>query len=71
MMGVIVSARKSRQGTGAQIAIGFLLAFIYILFVIMSRSIAQSGSISPMLAAWIPNIIFSIIASIMYFTVPR
>ncbi len=71
MMGVIVSARKSRQGTGAQIAVGFFLAFIYILFVIMSRSIAQSGAISPMLAAWVPNIVFSVIASIMYFTVPR
>lgn len=71
MMGVIVSARKSRQGTGYQIAVGFLLAFIYILFVIMSRSIAQSGSISPMLAAWIPNIVFSFVASFMYFTVPK
>ena len=42
VMGVIVSARKSRQGTGFQIALGFLLAFIYILFVVMSRSIAPS-----------------------------
>ena len=31
-MGVIVSSRKSRGGTGPQIALGFLLSFIFILF---------------------------------------
>jgi lipopolysaccharide export system permease protein len=71
IIGVIVSARKSREGTGFQIAFGFLLAFIYIIFVIMSRSMAQVGSMGPLMAAWIPNIIFSVIGMIMYKTVPR
>src|SRR3546814_18918458 len=31
-MGVIVSSRKSRGGMGAQIALGFLLSFLYMLF---------------------------------------
>jgi lipopolysaccharide export system permease protein len=70
-IGVIVSARKTREGAGFQIAFGFLLAFIYILFVLMSRGIASVGSISPMLSAWIPNIIFSCIGVVMYKTVPR
>ncbi len=71
VMGVIVAARKSRQGSGVQIAFGFFLAFVFILFVVMSRSVGRAGSIEPMLAAWLPNITFSIIAAIMYFTVPR
>ena len=71
IMGVIVSAKKSRQGTGFQIAFGFLLAFIYILFVTMSRSIAKAGTVSPMLAAWVPNIIFSFIAVLLYYRVPK
>lgn len=71
IMGVIVAARKSRQGSGVQIAFGFFLAFVFILFVVMSRSVGRAGSIEPMLAAWLPNITFSIIAAIMYFTVPR
>ncbi|MDW7694678.1 LptF/LptG family permease [Flammeovirgaceae bacterium SG7u.111] len=70
-MGVILSARKSRQGTGMQIAIGFMLAFVYIIFFIMSRNLAQKGGFDPMLAAWIPNIIFTFITTFMYFTVPR
>ncbi|HEY8399854.1 MAG TPA: LptF/LptG family permease [Cytophagaceae bacterium] len=71
IIGVIVSARKTREGSGFQIAFGFLLAFIYIIFVIMSRSVAQVGSIGPLIAAWLPNIIFAGIGAIMYKTVPR
>ncbi|UBM60451.1 LptF/LptG family permease [Marinilongibacter aquaticus] len=71
VMGLIVSARKRRGGVGIQIAIGFLLAFIYILFYIMSKGIAESGNMSPVLAVWLPNIVFTCIATIMYFTVPR
>jgi len=71
VIGVIVSARKTREGAGFQIAFGFLLAFIYILFVLMSRGLAGVGSIGPLLASWIPNIVFSGIGVIMYKTVPK
>lgn len=71
LMGLIVSARKSRGGVGLQIAIGFVLAFIYILFYIMSKGIATSGNMPALLAVWLPNIVFTCIATIMYFTVPR
>ncbi len=71
LMGLIVSARKARGGVGFQIAIGFMLAFFYILFFIMSKGIAESGNMPPMLAVWLPNIVFSGIGTIMYFTVPR
>jgi lipopolysaccharide export system permease protein len=71
MIGLIVSARKSRGGVGFQIAFGFVLAFIYILFFIMSRAIAQAGDISPMLAVWLPNMIFAGVGVLMYHTIPR
>jgi len=71
LIGVIVSARKSRGGVGFQIAFGFVLAFVYILFFIMSRAIAQTGSIDPMLAVWLPNFIFAAVGLVMYHTVPR
>ncbi len=70
-MGVIVSARKSRGGTGFQIALGFLLSFLYILFFIMSKSIAEVGGIHPMISVWIPNILFGGISLLMYKYVPR
>lgn len=70
-MGVIVSSKKSRGGTGFQIALGFLLAFIFIIFFTITSTFAQTGSILPWLAAWLPNILFGLISLLMYKYVPR
>jgi len=70
-MGVIVSARKSRGGTGPQIALGFLLSFIFILFFTLFRTFAENGSMPPQISVWIPNIIFGLISIAMYKYVPR
>lgn len=70
-MGVIVSSRKSRGGTGLQIALGFLLSFIFIIFFMLFRTFAETGSLPPQISVWIPNIIFAIIALGMYKYVPR
>lgn len=70
-MGVIVSSRKSRGGTGLQIALGFVLAFVFILFFMLSRTFAEAGELHPIVAAWIPNITFSIISGFMYYFTPR
>lgn len=70
-MGVIVSSRKSRGGTGFQIALGFALSFIFILFFMMFRSFAEAGALPPQISVWIPAIIFGIVSSIMYKYVPR
>jgi lipopolysaccharide export system permease protein len=70
-MGVIVSARKSRGGTGLQIALGFALSFLYILFFMLFRTFAEAGSTPPQISVWIPNIIFAVISGFMYKYVPR
>ena len=70
-MGVIVSARKARGGTGFQIAFGFLIAFIFIICFMLSREFALKGVVPPMLGVWMPNIVFSLLALIAYRTVPR
>jgi len=71
IIGVIVSARKARGGTGFQIALGFLLSFIYIIVFMMARSIAEVNTIPPLLAVWIPNITFGLVGLLLYRTVPR
>lgn len=71
MIGVILSARKSREGAGFQIAIGFVLAFVYIIFYITSRTIAQAGSMDPLLACWLPNLVFTAIGIVLYKSVPK
>ncbi len=71
LIGVVISAKKSREGPGLKIALGFALAFIYIIFVITSRSMANIGSVGPMFAAWLPNIIFGSIGFWLYKKVPK
>jgi len=70
-MGVIVASRKSRGGTGPQIALGFLLSFVFILFFTLFRTFAENGSLPPVISVWIPNIIFGAISLMMYKYVPR
>ena len=71
IIGFLVSARKSRGGVGFQIALGFSLAFIYILFFMMSKGIAEGGGMPPLLAVWLPNIVFSAVGVGLYYTLPR
>jgi lipopolysaccharide export system permease protein len=70
-IGVIMSAKKTRGGSGFQIAMGFLLAFIYILLFILSRTFAETGTDYPILAVWMPNIVFALTGLLLYKTVPR
>ncbi len=70
-IGVIMSARKTRGGSGFQIAMGFLLAFIYIILFILSRTFAENGASYPIFAVWLPNIIFAATGLLLYKTVPR
>ena len=70
-MGVIVSARKTRGGAGFQIALGFFLSFLFILFFILSKTVAEAGGLHPMIGVWIPNIVFGAISLLMYKYVPR
>jgi lipopolysaccharide export system permease protein len=68
IIGVSISSRKIRGGVGLHIALGLVLSCVYILFMHISTTFATSGStnITPIIAVWIPNIIFSIIAFYLY-----
>ena len=71
-IGIIVSSKKSRQGTGVQIALGFLIAFLFVIAFMLSRALAEANTFnSPILAVWLPNIIFGLVGVILYRTVPR
>jgi lipopolysaccharide export system permease protein len=70
-IGVIVSAKKTRGGSGFKIALGFLLAFVYIILFLLSRTFAEAGTAYPVLSVWIPNIVFAVTGMVLYKTVPR
>jgi lipopolysaccharide export system permease protein len=58
LIGVSLSSKKVRGGIGMQIGIGIILSFTYIMFMQISQTFATNGSMSPLLAVWIPNIFF-------------
>ncbi|WP_143962305.1 LptF/LptG family permease [Litoribacter populi] len=70
-IGVIVSSKKTRGGSGFKIAMGFGLAFVYIILFLLSRTFAESGSQFPLLTVWLPNLVFMVTGFVMYKTVPR
>jgi len=66
IIGVSISSRKIRGGVGLHIAVGLVLSCIYILFMHVSTTFATSGLAQPLIAVWIPNIIFSFVAFFLY-----
>lgn len=71
LIGASLSSRKVKGGMGLNIGIGMLLSVSYILFMTVSSTFAVSGSMSPFLAAWVPNIIFAFIAAYLYRKAPN
>ncbi len=71
LIGVTLSSRKIRGGIGGHIGAGIALSFAYILFLQFSSQFAVGGSIDPLLAVWMPNIIFAIIAGFLYYYAPK
>ena len=70
-IGASLSSRKIKGGMGLNIGIGLALSFSYILFMTVTATFAINGNASPMLAAWIPNILYTFIAIYLYRKAPR
>jgi len=71
LIGVSLASRKIRGGMGLHIGIGISLSFAYIMFMTISTTFAISGSMSPLLAVWLPNIVFALIGVVLYNRAPK
>lgn len=71
IIGLAVSSRKVRGGLGLHMGIGLGLAFSFIFLNQMTYTFAFSGEISPLLAVWIPNILYSGIAYYLVLKTPK
>lgn len=70
-IGVALSSRKVRGGIGLHLGIGIALTFSYIMFMQFSTVFATYGNLSPIWAAWIPNIIYMIIGIFLIQKAPK
>jgi lipopolysaccharide export system permease protein len=71
LMGVSLSSRKVRGGMGINLGIGIALSALYILFSTLSTSFSVSGAMSPLMAVWLPNLLFLTIGIYLYHTAPK
>jgi lipopolysaccharide export system permease protein len=71
LIGVTLSSRKVRGGIGMNIGIGLALSFSYILFLQFASQFSLKGNLSPILAMWIPNLLYLVIAMILYKLAPK
>jgi lipopolysaccharide export system permease protein len=71
MIGAVVAGRKTRGGSGLHLAIGIGIAAVFILSDRFSTVFSTKSNLPPLLAAWIPNIVFSFVAYYMYRKAPK
>ena len=71
IIGVSLSSRKRKGGMGVYLGTGLALSFAYILLQTVCATFAINANTPPMLAAWIPNILYFGIAYLCYRKAPN
>jgi lipopolysaccharide export system permease protein len=71
LIGAIIASRKVRGGSGLHLAMGIVIASIFVVMDKFSLTFSTKGNFPPILAAWLPNIIFSGVAGILYVKTPK
>lgn len=70
-IGLSLSSRKTKGGMGLHLGIGLALSFSYILFQTISATFSINANLPPMIAVWIPNLIYVGIAIFLYQKAPK
>lgn len=71
LIGAIIAGRKLRGGSGAHLALGFVIAALFIITDRFSTIFSTKGNLPPLLAAWIPNLIFIWVVYYLYKKAPK
>jgi len=66
LIGGIIAGRKVRGGSGSHLAMGFMIAALFIITDRFSTIFSTKGNLPPLIAAWIPNIIFVWVVYYLY-----
>jgi lipopolysaccharide export system permease protein len=67
IIGIAVASRKSREGVGKNLVIGLFSGLIYVFFMKMTTVATVNVGMNTLLAVWLPNLFFSIVALYMYY----
>jgi len=70
-IGAVVASRKVRGGSGLHLAMGIITAAMFVVMDKFSLTFSTKGNFPPLLSAWMPNIVFSIVAIWLYRMAPK
>ena len=70
-IGLALSAKKRKNGMGISLGVGLVLSFAYIMFQTIASTFAINANMPPIIAVWIPNIVFIFIALYCYKKAPK
>jgi lipopolysaccharide export system permease protein len=65
-IGLCISSKKTKGGMGLHLGMGLGLSFSYILFQTISSTFAINDNVPPVIAVWIPNILYTLVAVLLY-----
>jgi len=71
LIGAVIASRKTRGGSGMHLALGIIIAALFILSDRFSTVFATKSNFHPLLAAWLPNLVFAGVAYWMYRRTPK
>ena len=71
IIGAVIASRKNRGGSGMHMAFGIAIAALFIISDRFSTVFAIKGNFPPVIAAWLPNIVFAGIAYWLYRKTPK
>ena len=71
MIGLALCTKKKRGGRGLNLAAGTALAFSYILFMQFSEMFVITDTLPAYIAIWMPNVLYTIIATVLYVKAPK
>ncbi len=71
VMGFLVAARKTRNGSAGSLVVGFALAFIYYVLLQLGTGVVGGMGLPLWLGAWMPNFIFVFVNVLLYRNIPK
>ena len=65
LLGAALGCRPQRSSSSVGLGFSVIIIFVYYVIMSFSRALGESGSLPPVLAAWVANVIFLVISLIL------
>lgn len=66
IIGATIASRKVRGGSGLHLALGIMISAAYIMAIQFTATFSTKAGLNPFVAVWLPNLIFGLVAAVLY-----